>query len=173
MSGPDRGSPRRRAGKRPRADQQPESEPATNGTAAASKEKTVEALPVIESAPAPQLVLIVEDEAPIAEALSLIVADAGYSPLVARHGAEALEMARARRPALVLTDLMMPRLDGIGLIAALHKDVATNGAGSAPPIVLMTAANLQLAHSAGADAVLRKPFDIAEVEELLHRFLAK
>ena len=121
----------------------------------------------------PKLVLIVEDEVPIAEALSLIVADAGYSPLVARHGAEALEMARARKPALVITDLMMPRLDGARLIAALHDDAAMNGADPAPPVVLMTAANMPLARQAGADAVLRKPFDIAEVEELLHRFLSE
>lgn len=65
----------------------------------------------------------------------------------------------------------MPRLDGAGLIAALRGDAALNGAEPAPPIVLMTAANLQLAREAGADAVLRKPFDISEVEKLLHRFL--
>lgn len=171
MSGADKGGASGQAGKRSEAHKQPESETARQDTSSVSEEEQVEAPREIPAPQAPTLVLIVEDEAPIAEALSLIVADAGYSPIVARHGMEALELARARKPALVITDLMMPRLDGAGLIAALHADASTNGADPAPPIVLMTAANLRLAREAGADAVLRKPFDISDVEKLLQRFL--
>lgn len=116
------------------------------------------------------LVLIVDDEAPIAEALALITRDAGYEPLVAEHGQRALALALARPPTLVITDLMMPLLDGAELIAALKARAAQNGH-AAPPIILVTAAGPRRAEAAGADAVLRKPFSVAQVEALLLRFL--
>jgi CheY-like chemotaxis protein len=116
------------------------------------------------------LVLIVEDEAPIAEALSLIIEDAGYTAISAAHGREALELVQAWHPDLVITDLMMPYLNGADLIAALHADAEAAGA-AAPRVVRMTAAGPSHTRQAGADAVLRKPFDIVEVEHLLQRFL--
>lgn len=127
--------------------------------------------------PTPALVLIAEDEGPIAETVSYVVEDAGYMPLVAAHGRQALEFARAERPALLITDLMMPHLDGAALIAALRADAAAAGAQGgaggrvALPTILMTAASLDRALAAGADVVLRKPFALAELEALLHRFL--
>lgn len=171
MSGADKGGASDHAGKRSHARKRPASETAKQDPSSVREEEQVEAPREVPAPQPPTLVLIVEDEAPIAEALSLIVADAGYSPLVARHGLEALEAARARKPALVITDLMMPRLDGTGLIAALHADATGDGADPAPPIILMTAANLSLAREAGADAVLRKPFDVSDVEKLLQQFL--
>lgn len=124
-----------------------------------------------QPAPEPPLVLIVEDEQPIAEALSFMVQDAGYATVIASHGQQGLEIARARQPVLIFTDLMMPRMDGTALIAALHADAANDGA-KPVPIILMTAAGFEHAQKAGADAILPKPFDISEVERLLHRFLS-
>jgi DNA-binding response OmpR family regulator len=118
----------------------------------------------------PALVLIAEDEEPLAETVAFVVQGAGYRPLVALHGRQALELARARRPALVITDLMLPHLDGAGLIAALRAEAAAGGE-AAPPIVLMTAASLALARAAGADVVLRKPFHLVDLEALLRGFL--
>ena len=117
-----------------------------------------------------KLILIAEDEAPIADAISMIVEDAGFTPLIAEHGEEALEMARSRRPDLIITDLMMPRLDGVALIAALRED-ATRDGNKAPPIILMTAAGMKRAQEVGADAVVRKPFNVEDLEALIRRFL--
>ncbi len=117
------------------------------------------------------LVLIVEDEAPIAEALADIVRDAGYTALVAGHGREGLALARLHHPALVITDLMMPYLDGVGLIAALRR-LADEDGQPRVPVILMTAAGRGRARDVPADAVLNKPFDLTELEQLLHRFLA-
>lgn len=114
--------------------------------------------------------LIVEDEEPLAETVSYVVQGAGYQPVVALHGRQALALARSRHPALVITDLMLPYLSGAELIAALRADAAAGGE-PAPPIVLITAASLVLARAAGADAVLRKPFRLADLEALLRRFL--
>lgn len=116
------------------------------------------------------LVLIAEDETPIADALAFIVEDAGYRAVVAQHGREALDLARTRCPALVITDLMMPHMSGSDLIVALREDATKDGY-RPPPIILMTAAGGRLAGAASADAVLRKPFDIREVESLLQRLL--
>jgi len=116
------------------------------------------------------LVLIAEDEEPQAEIVVFVVSEAGYTPLVAPNGRQALALARDSRPALLITDLMMPYLDGSELIAALRADAAAGGA-PVPPIVLMTAASMAAARAAGADVVLRKPFHLVDLEALLRRFL--
>ena len=116
------------------------------------------------------LVLIVEDEEPLAELISFVVQNAGYMPRVAMHGRQGLDDARSLRPALVITDLMLPYLDGAEVIAALRNDALTSGL-SAPPIILMTAASLIQARASAADVVLRKPFRLADLEALLRRFL--
>ena len=115
----------------------------------------------------PPIVLIAEDEEPIALALSYIVEDLGYLPLIAAHGEEALELARLRHPALIISDLMMPRMSGREFITALRQSAGA----TSPPIILMTAAGPAYLTDIDADAVLPKPFDIATVEALLQRFL--
>lgn len=114
-----------------------------------------------------RVVLIAEDEEPIADALAYLVQSVGHRAVVAVHGAAALELARAHRPDLIITDLMMPQMSGEELICALRQTWLD----TTPPIVLMTAAGRRYAEAAGADAVLLKPFEIEEVEALLRRFL--
>ena len=119
---------------------------------------------------APPLVLIAEDEESIAEVVEMLVAEAGYGTVVARDGRQALALARERWPALLITDMMMPHLDGIDLIAALRAEAADSRR-TTPPAILMTAASIPYARAAHADALLRKPFDLEELEGLLRRFL--
>lgn len=114
----------------------------------------------------PPTVLIAEDEEPIAIALSFIIEDAGFHPLIARHGRQALELARVHHPAVVLTDYMMPQMNGIELIAALRSEHLTS------LIILMSAAGAPVLATAGADVVLAKPFEMSEIESLLRGFLA-
>jgi two-component system response regulator VicR len=118
----------------------------------------------------PFLVLIAEDEEPIAEAIAMLVEDCGYTPLIANNGRQALELARARRPALIITDLMMPYLDGDELITALRSDAARDAHQPAPTI-LLSAAGLRRMQVAHADVLLPKPFDLDDLERLLLRFL--
>lgn len=118
---------------------------------------------------APASVLIVEDEEPIALALSFIVEDAGYVPVVAEHGAEALELAHAHPPALIITDLMMPRMTGREFIARLRGEEQADS--QRTPVVLMTAAHSAYTADIDADAILLKPFEVTTVEALLKRFL--
>lgn len=116
-----------------------------------------------------KLVLIAEDEHPIADALTYIIADAGHRSITASQGREALEMARAEHPDLIFTDLMMPQMGGAELIRELRADTA-NGLANVP-IVLMSAATGPASRVPGASAMLPKPFDIAQVDALLRRFL--
>ena len=118
------------------------------------------------------LVLIAEDEEPIAELLAYVVQDAGYTPLVAFHGRQALELTRERWPALLIADLMMPYLSGADLIAALTAEAAASDR-ARPPAILVTGAGPRQARATGADAVLYKPFQVADLDALLHRFLAR
>ena len=112
------------------------------------------------------VVLIVEDEVFIAEALAFMVEDAGYVVRLAPHGHAALAAILADRPDLVISDLMMPRMTGAELLQAVRAQGDTT-----LPIVLMSAAGRSHVANLGADAALGKPFELAEVEALLHRFL--
>lgn len=116
------------------------------------------------------VVLIADDDEPIAQALAYIVEECGGVPLVASHGRQALELALTYRPALIITDLMMPQMTGVELLAALRADAEVGGY-RPPVVVLMSAAGIQHVKSLGADAVLAKPFDLTEVEALIERFL--
>jgi DNA-binding response OmpR family regulator len=118
---------------------------------------------------APKVVLIAEDEEPIAQALAYLIEDAGYMPVVAVHGKAALEMALAQRPDLIITDLMMPQMSGKEFISALRAALDT----ATPPIILMTAAGRRYTDAAGANALLSKPFDLSDVETLLERYLGE
>jgi CheY-like chemotaxis protein len=118
------------------------------------------------------LVLIVDDERPIAEVLETILQDAGYRVACAPHGEAALRLARSEPPAMVLTDLMMPVMDGKQLIARLHEE-AERGNLPPAPVVVMTAMGRVHTRDLKVDGVLRKPFDLCEVEELVGRFLGE
>lgn len=100
-------------------------------------------------------ILVVEDEVVIAFGACMILEDAGHCVVVAYDGEAGLMEAAASTPDLVLTDYMMPRMDGLRMIDALRK------AGLTMPIILATAVlECNLPDRAGQvyDAFLRKPY---------------
>ena len=120
----------------------------------------------------PILILIVDDEEPIIEMLATFVADLGYTPLVAQNGQQALDLARECGPALIITDLMMPVMNGADLIVALRAEAAAQGRAS-PPIVLLTAGSRRAASQLPVEAVLLKPFDLTQLEQVIRRLLRR
>ena len=96
-------------------------------------------------------ILIVDDEPDIRFMMRLILESAGHKVTDARHGAAGLESVKSAPPDLVITDVMMPTMDGLEFIARLRSDPET----AAIPI-LAVSGNSELATA--ADAVLRKPF---------------
>ena len=83
-------------------------------------------------------VLVVDDEPANREWLSGILAPAGFNVISASGGAEAIDLARSRRPDLVLLDLMMPEVSGFDVVEALRSDPATRQM----PIMVLTAKDL-------------------------------
>lgn len=125
-----------------------------------------------EAEPQQAMVLIAEDEETIADTLAMVIEDAGYVPVVAHDGREALALARQHHPQLIITDLMMPFLNGADLIAAVRRDAAAHGA-VPPPVVVVTAASRARAEEAGADVVIVKPFDVTKIEAAMRQLLGQ
>lgn len=119
------------------------------------------------------LVLIAEDEPAIQRVAVAAVASLGYSVLLAHNGAEALEMARLYRPELLLSDALMPKMDGREVCRQLKADDKT----SAIKVVVMTSAFTANKYKSEAvrefqvDEYLPKPLSFKTLRALLQRFL--
>jgi CheY-like chemotaxis protein len=116
-------------------------------------------------------VLVVDDEPNIHYAFEETVRQLGFECIAASDGEEALIMARAARPDLIVTDVIMPRLDGYELCERLKADEAT----SAIPLVMVTVRaqdrDLALGTKAGADAYLVKPFQLHDLKHVIDTLL--
>jgi len=114
-------------------------------------------------------VLIVEDEPHALTGLAELITGWGYSAETARDGVEGWEKAQAWNPAIVITDLKMPRLDGIGLLTKLAEEGSGLNANLAV-VVLTALGSIQLAVEAmklGAYDFLQKPVDATRLRTIL------
>ena len=115
-------------------------------------------------------VLVVEDEFAIADLLEMVLTDEGHRVLTAANGRQALErLAEGPRPDLVITDYMMPVLDGAGLLRAMRENEAQR---DIPCIVMssMPEANVR-ERIDGYVAFVRKPFDLDAIVQLVATIL--
>jgi two-component system response regulator VicR len=114
-------------------------------------------------------ILVVDDEYLIAEILSFALEDEGFMVVTASNGRKGLDVLDRERPALIITDFMMPVMDGL----EFAKAVRALPSGKHLPIILMSGAqaHIGMRRSDLFDAVLAKPFNIdliiAEVKKLL------
>ena len=111
-------------------------------------------------------VLIADDDAQLVRALSVTLSARGYDVVTARDGREAIDAVITERPDLVLLDLGMPRLDGIGVLEGIR------GWSQVPVLVLSgrtDSSDKVDALDAGADDYVTKPF---QMDELLARLRA-
>ena len=111
-------------------------------------------------------ILIVDDEEPVRDFLAHMLTDVGHRTLQAIHGAQALELVATERPDLVVSDIMMPVLNG----AELCRRLKTRAGLPVIPVILMSAAGPGAADGTGADAFIAKPFDLSEMEALVERW---
>jgi len=119
--------------------------------------------------PAP-LILVVDDDPDILEAVGEILADEGYRVRRARDGQEALERLAAEPPALVLLDLMMPVMDGVAFARAMRA--APEHAGI-PVVVISADGHPGRAREVAADGFLAKPFDIEALLEVVRQHVGR
>jgi PAS domain S-box-containing protein len=108
-------------------------------------------------------IVLADDNADMRSYVARILDEAGYDVVVTGDGEAALQAIRRVLPALVLSDVMMPRLDGFELIAALRADPAT----ASLPVILLSARTGEEAQieglGSGADDYITKPFASREL----------
>lgn len=116
------------------------------------------------------LIVIAEDEFLIQDVLAMMLEDAGYEVEAASHGAAAFELVKKHKPALVVTDFMMPLMTGLELARAMRADLELN----AIPIILTSGAqgSIGRAQPEMFDAVLDKPYREGELLATIAGILA-
>ncbi len=105
-------------------------------------------------------ILVVEDNAHVRELLEVTLRFKGYPVLAAKNGEEAVELIKRERPALIITDILMPKMDGYTLVHYLRKDAATRQI----PVIFISATYVtqddkMFALSLGALRFIEKPID--------------
>jgi CheY-like chemotaxis protein len=119
-----------------------------------------------------QCVLVVDDDPSILALVTNLLLDEGYEVVAARNGAEALRHIQDEAPALLVTDLGMPVMDGQSLVEACRAHPLT----ADMPILIMSAesrATLERVSSLGVQELVTKPFDIGHLLELIAQLFAR
>ena len=115
-------------------------------------------------------ILVIEDEPEMRRNITALLRYQGYEPIAAEDGRKGLEAARRERPDLILCDVMMPELDGYGLLQALQQDLEL----TLIPFIFLTAKgekdDLRSGMNLGADDYLTKPVAHAD---LIHAIEAR
>lgn len=117
-------------------------------------------------------ILVIDDEAAVRENVSRFLRLEGYLPMEAAHGAQGIEMALRTPPDLILCDLMMPGVDGFGVLARLRAEPSTAGI----PFVFLTASadveDARVGFLLGANEYVTKPFNLAVLAGIIEQRLA-
>ena len=118
----------------------------------------------------PTRILVVDDDPTILALVAEILQDEGYEVATARNGAEALAQVAETVPAVLLTDLMMPVMDGPALVRACRAAPLT----ASLPIVVMSAALAALCEGLeglGVQDAIVKPFDVDGLVAIIARLV--
>jgi len=117
--------------------------------------------------------LLVDDEPGLREAVQAYLEDSGFTVDVASNAREGLDLARQKLPDLVITDIMMPQVDGYQFLKQLREEPQFKSL----PVVFLTARGMTSdriqGYNAGCDAYLSKPFDPDELVAIVNNLLGK
>lgn len=117
--------------------------------------------------------LVVDDSISARRTLAQVVRDAGYDVRTAKDGLEAATLIEKKRPDIVLTDLEMPRMNGIELASHIQANSGTCDI----PVIMITSRSTekhrQMASSVGVDVYLNKPFSEDELLQHVHDLLER
>lgn len=118
-------------------------------------------------------ILVIEDNLEVRENLSEILELSGYLVSIAEDGKKGVELAVSEKPDLIICDVMMPKLDGFGVLNILSKKSET----ASIPFIFLTAkaekTDLRRGMNLGADDYITKPFFKDELLEVIHTRLHK
>jgi CheY-like chemotaxis protein len=129
-----------------------------------------------------QSVLVIDDELDVREAIERVLTRAGYTVRTAADAADALAELRRCRADVVITDIIMPKINGVEGIECIRKEfpavriIAISGGGNFgitayQPHAITTSAYLAAAERAGAHLVLTKPFESVDLLHSLEQVL--
>jgi CheY-like chemotaxis protein len=110
-------------------------------------------------------ILIVDDDAEFAAVLREGIIDAGFRPICACDGREALSAITHEKPAMVLIDIEMPELNGVELIRRMERSPAL----AQIPRAILTGSNNPALHSSITSPILRKPIQLQQLLALIRR----
>ena len=115
------------------------------------------------------LVLIVDDEEQIRQGAKVRLQFLGYKTITANDGAQGVVKARTQRPQVILMDVRMPNLDGLGALAELKSDETT----SAIPVIMLSASlpDQKKAIDAGASYFIAKPYQSCHLQDAVSAVL--
>ena len=116
-------------------------------------------------------ILVVEDEAAIAEHIVALLGARGYAMSSSGDGIEALELARKAPPDLVLLDVVLPRLSGFEICKLLRADPRTRKVKIIMVTGLDRGGDVEKAFAVGADDYLVKPFDTERLLKKIQKAL--
>ena len=118
-------------------------------------------------------ILIIEDEPEMRRNITTILRLEGFAPVAAENGRAGVEVAAKEKPDLILCDVMMPELDGYGVIKTLHNEPATMNI----PFIFLTAkgerTDIRSGMNLGADDYLTKPVDKNDLLRAIKMRLAR
>jgi DNA-binding NarL/FixJ family response regulator len=121
----------------------------------------------------PLLVLVAEDDLGTRLAISDYLQQLGYGVMAAANGREALQLLYQFHPHLVITDVIMPEIDGYGLIRQIRQQPALR----LLPVIFLTARNQTaervMGYQLGCDAYLPKPFELEELGAIVRNLLER
>jgi CheY-like chemotaxis protein len=128
--------------------------------------------PAGEEAAKKFLILVVDDSADNVAVLSLDLQQEGYRVVTATNGEEAVSVAEYTLPNLILMDISMPRLDGLGATRRIRENDALRNI----PVIAVTAFGTEgfqrAAYDVGVSGYLTKPIDFRRMHQLIARLLA-
>ena len=113
-------------------------------------------------------VLIVEDDDQVREVLEEVLTGEGYRAIATQDGVEALDWLSSLPVDLIIVDILMPRLDGPGLIKRVRQ---TNRWAAIPILVVSAFANLDRYQNLPVDGFLLKPFDVPDLLENVRKLI--
>ena len=112
-------------------------------------------------------ILVIDDENSIADMVAEALRDEGYIIHTAYDGRRGLELARHHRPDLILTDVMMPYMDGLEMVEVLQKDLGSQ----MPPVIFMSAVDCRN-QTQEYGSFLFKPFTLDSLFNVVMTILA-
>ena len=123
-------------------------------------------------AASPTTILVVDDDIPILDMLTEMLEDCGHTTLRAINGKQALALAKQHHPDIIITDVMMPIMDGYELLKAVRSIPSL----ARTAVVLASAGVAKLkpmAQPLRVDGYVQKPFSLSQIEALIETFIER